>query len=120
MVRKNIDIDFLWIIDGVPKIRHHLFRIINTDNIQTMVAAFHHAKQNQASIRIGKSGISLPHAHGQTPLRLLGFETVVFAVLLDILQINHLTFSDKVMTAKIGIFFGSLVFYQLFPYFCDK
>ena len=79
-VRKNIYIDDGMIIDAVPEVRNKFFGKGELHTGKTLVCIFYNAKQNIAAESVGKSGVCLPDAMGQTALRFFGFYAVVFLV----------------------------------------
>ena len=62
-VQQNILAYFLWVIQSIPKLRNHLFRIFNADWYQLLcLYIFLHTKQDDPAICVGKRRISFPHA----------------------------------------------------------
>ena len=100
LVRKYIYIDLLRIIDGIPKLRHHLFCMRKINGTQGMIRQLFHAEQDDAAYSVGKSRIGFPDAARQTASSFFSFNAIVLAIYLNIAEVEHMK-TSLALTASI-------------------
>ena len=77
---KKIDIDFLAVVNHIPKILQHLVGILHTRHFKRSIFLFVNTKQYNTTIGISKRRICLPHRVRDASLCLLSLQSITFPV----------------------------------------
>ena len=83
--RKDINADFIGIVDDIPELLYETVGIRKIDRMQRSVFMLFDSEQDQPAKRIGKGRIGLPDALGKSPQGFLCLKAVVLSVLRSII-----------------------------------
>ena len=86
---QNIHAGLIRVVDDIPKLSDEPIRIREVNRVQRLVRPFFHTQQNDTAQRIGKSGVGLPEASGQTTHGLLRLNAVILSILFKIAEVDH-------------------------------
>ena len=102
LLGQNVDADLQGIVDDAPELADQAVGIGQVYGIKGLVRCLDNAQQDDAAQRVGKGGVGLPDAFGQTAQRLFGLYAVVLPVLLQAAEVEHGVTSYGVILAYWG------------------